>query len=176
MRNDIILFVKKGIFFGKKVSSIVLFIIVIGIIYVFFKMDIGIQDIINYSPDNVMLAAFFMIILYGLKSMTVVIPLPLLEVTSGLIFSFPIAVLVNSIGIMFCILIPHFIGLSFGKEKMDKLIETHQKLKIINEFNNSSSFFVCYFTRLVGIIPIDLLSLYFGASGISLKAMSLVAL
>ena len=63
-------------------------------------MDIGVEDIINYSPENVFLAAIVMIILYGLKSLTVVIPLPLLEVESGLIFSFPIAVIVNSIGIM----------------------------------------------------------------------------
>ena len=111
-----------------------------------------------------------MIILYGLKSLTVVIPLPLLEVESGLIFSFPIAVIVNSIGIMFCILIPHFIGLSFGKDKMDNFVNKHPKLKIISEFNSSSSFFICYFTRLVGILPIDLLSIYFGASGISLKS------
>lgn len=133
-------------------------------------MDIGVEDIINYSPENVFLAAIVMIILYGLKSLTVVIPLPLLEVESGLIFSFPIAVIVNSIGIMFCILIPHFIGLSFGKDKMDNFVNKHPKLKIISEFNSSSSFFICYFTRLVGILPIDLLSIYFGASGISLKS------
>ena len=133
-------------------------------------MDIGVEDIINYSPENVFLAAIVMIILYGLKSLTVVIPLPLLEVESGLIFSFPIAVIVNSIGIMFCILIPHFIGLSFGKDKMDNFVNKHPKLKIISEFNSSSSFFNCYFTRLVGILPIDLLSIYFGASGISLKS------
>lgn len=133
-------------------------------------MDIGVEDIINYSPENVFLAAIVMIILYGLKSLTVVIPLPLLEVASGLIFSFPIAVIVNSIGIMFCILIPHFIGLSFGKDKMDNFVNKHPKLKIISEFNSSSSFFICYFTRLVGILPIDLLSIYFGASGISLKS------
>ena len=133
-------------------------------------MDIGVEDIIYYSPENVFLAAIVMIILYGLKSLTVVIPLPLLEVESGLIFSFPIAVIVNSIGIMFCILIPHFIGLSFGKDKMDNFVNKHPKLKIISEFNSSSSFFICYFTRLVGILPIDLLSIYFGASGISLKS------
>ena len=133
-------------------------------------MDIGVEDIINYSPENVFLAAIVMIILYGLKSLTVVIPLPLLEVASGLIFSFPIAVIVNSIGIMFCILIPHFIGLSFGKDKMDNFVNKHPKLKIISEFNSSSFFFICYFTRLVGILPIDLLSIYFGASGISLKS------
>lgn len=154
----------------KKISGILLSVLVIGIIYIFFSMDIGVEDIINYSPENVFLAAIVMIILYGLKSLTVVIPLPLLEVASGLIFSFPIAVIVNSIGIMFCILIPHFIGLSFGKDKMDNFVNKHPKLKIISEFNSSSSFFICYFTRLVGILPIDLLSIYFGASGISLKS------
>ena len=154
----------------KKISGILLSVLVIGIIYIFFSMDIGVEDIINYSPENVFLAAIVMIILYGLKSLTVVIPLPLLEVESGLIFSFPIAVIVNSIGIMFCILIPHFIGLSFGKDKMDNFVNKHPKLKIISEFNSSSSFFICYFTRLVGILPIDLLSIYFGASGISLKS------
>lgn len=154
----------------KKISGILLSVLVIGIIYIFFSMDIGVEDLINYSPENVFLAAIVMIILYGLKSLTVVIPLPLLEVASGLIFSFPIAVIVNSIGIMFCILIPHFIGLSFGKDKMDNFVNKHPKLKIISEFNSSSSFFICYFTRLVGILPIDLLSIYFGASGISLKS------
>lgn len=154
----------------KKISGILLGVLVIGIIYIFFSMDIGVEDIINYSPENVFFAALVMVILYGLKSLTVVIPLPLLEVASGLIFSFPIAIIVNSIGIMFCILIPHFIGLSFGKDKMDKFVNKHPKLKIINEFNDSSSFFVCYFTRLVGFLPIDLLSIYFGASGISLKS------
>lgn len=154
----------------KIISGILLSVLVIGIIYIFFSMDIGVEDIINYSPENVFLAAIVMIILYGLKSLTVVIPLPLLEVASGLIFSFPIAVIVNSIGIMFCILIPHFIGLSFGKDKMDNFVNKHPKLKIISEFNSSSSFFICYFTRLVGILPIDLLSIYFGASGISLKS------
>ena len=53
---------------------------------------------------------------------------------------------------------------------MDNFVNKHPKLKIISEFNSSSSFFICYFTRLVGILPIDLLSIYFGASGISLKS------
>ena len=155
---------------AKKISDILLGVFVLIIIYVFFSMDIGLEDIINFTPENVFGAALMMVVFYGLKSLTVVIPLPLLEVASGLIFSLPVAIAVNSIGIMFCILIPHFVGRSFGKEKIDKLVEKHPRLNIVKEMDRSSSFFICYLTRLAGIIPIDLLSLYFGASGVSLKS------
>ena len=99
---------------AKKISGILLGVFVLIIIYVFFSMDIGLEDIINFTPENVFGAALMMVVFYGLKSLTVVIPLPLLEVASGLIFSLPVAIAVNSIGIMFCILIPHFVGRSFG--------------------------------------------------------------
>ena len=155
---------------AKKISGILLGVFVLFIIYIFFSMDIGLEDIINFTPENVFMAALMMVVFYILKSLTVVIPLPLLEIASGLIFTLPVAIVVNAIGIMFCILVPHFVGRSFGKEKIDSLVEKHPKLNIVKEMNSSSSFFICYFTRLVGIIPIDLLSLYFGASGVSLKS------
>ncbi|MGN1405588.1 MAG: TVP38/TMEM64 family protein, partial [Erysipelotrichaceae bacterium] len=154
---------------AKKISGILFGVFVLFIIYIFFSVNIGLEDIINFTPENVFMAALMMVVFYGLKSLTVVIPLPLLEIASGLIFSLPVAIIVNATGIMFCILIPHFVGRSFGKDKIDSLIEKHPKLNIVKEMN-TSSFFICYFTRLVGVIPIDLLSLYFGASGVSLKS------
>ncbi|MGN1405587.1 MAG: TVP38/TMEM64 family protein, partial [Erysipelotrichaceae bacterium] len=121
----------------------------------------------NYTPDNVILAALFIIAIYGVKSMTVVFPLALIEMASGLLFRLPIALVVNVSGLMLCIYIPHKLGRFLGSDRIDELIKKYPKFGYIVQKEKDNSFFICYFTRVVGCLPGDLLSAYFGASGVS---------
>ena len=68
------------------------------------------QQIFEYSPENPYLAAAFLVLLYALKSLSVVFPLLVLYLAGGLLFSAPVALAVNMLGTAVCLSLPYWVG------------------------------------------------------------------
>ena len=107
-----------------------------------------------------------MFLLFAIKSVSVVIYGGLLYASSGIMFSLPVAILVNTIGTVIMVSIPFFIGKRAGKDTMNKLVAKNPKLEVLREAPSKNELFVSIFVRLVGMLPGDLVSMYLGASGV----------
>ncbi|MBQ9986877.1 MAG: VTT domain-containing protein [Erysipelotrichales bacterium] len=147
-----------------------------GIIWVVFILlclvnrdKFTVENIINYTPNNTLLAILVMLLLFSIKSVSVVIYGGLLYVASGIMFPFPVALLVNSIGTILMISIPFMIGKRAGKSILDRLIQKNHKLVVLRNISNKNEVFVAFFVRIIGMLPGDLVSMYMGASGINYK-------
>ena len=124
---------------------------------------LSVYTIIKYTPKDPILAAIVILFLYALKSLTVVFPLAILYLASGIIFPTWIAILINILGLAITFNIPYWIGRYFGDEAIEEIYNRFPKMKEVTKYQNSNAFFACFITRIVGFLPGDIVSIYFGA-------------
>ena len=124
---------------------------------------LSVYAIIKYTPKDPILAAIVILFLYALKSLTVVFPLAILYLASGIIFPTWIAILINILGLAITFTIPYWIGRHFGDEAIEEIYTRFPKVKEVTKYQNSNAFFACFITRIVGFLPGDIVSIYFGA-------------
>lgn len=124
---------------------------------------LSVHTIIKYTPKDPILAAIVILLLYALKSLTVVFPLAILFLANGIIFPTWIAILINIIGLAITNTIPYWIGRYFGDEAIEEIYNRFPKVKEVTKYQNSNVFFTCFITRIIGFLPGDIVSIYFGA-------------
>ena len=128
------------------------------------REKISAEGIVGLVPQNSWLSALVLFGLFAVKSVSVVIYSGILYAASGILFSLPVAILVNIIGTVIMVTIPYLIGRKAGTPLMEHLIEKNPKLKIIRDFPNQNDLFISFWVRIVGCLPGDLVCMYFGAS------------
>ncbi|MDO5323460.1 MAG: VTT domain-containing protein [Clostridia bacterium] len=123
--------------------------------------------LMNYMPQNRWVAALVLWCLFALKSLFVVFPVVVLFTLSGVLFSLPLALLINSVGICITVTLPYLIGKRHGRVLIDALSEKYPKIADLQQMQRHHDFFFVYLSRAVGFFPCDVVSSYMGASGIS---------
>ena len=149
------------------ITAIVLMGIVFALIVKKSKEPLSVNTILKYTPENAILAAGILLVLFALKSLTVVFPLSILYLASGILFRPMSAVLVSTMGLAITITIPYWIGKYSGKQTVQKICEKYPKAEQIAKYQETNVFFSCFITRIVGFLPGDIVSIYFGACNIA---------
>lgn len=135
------------------------------ILYFIFGEKVTVDELLNFAPNNMFLAILFLIALYAFKSLAVFFPLIILNILGGFMFSAPVALLVNTVGITVDLIIPYFIGKASGQEKANSILNKHPKLKKIVDRQHKNSFFLSFLLRSISVLPGDAISMFSGASG-----------
>lgn len=159
---------KKSTVFLKRLLQIAP-LIMIGIcvlIYFTFFRGVTVEDILEFTPENLVLAAFVMVGLFALKSLSMFFPMLILIAATGSIFpSFIPAILVNSIGVAVMLLIPYAIGRFAEKDFVQGLINKNKNADKLHEIKAENELFIAYFLRVINILPCDLVSMFLGSTG-----------
>lgn len=134
-----------------------------------YKDEITVERIVDFTPENPVLAAVIMLLLFALKSVTVFVYGGILYAANGILFPLPIAIAMNLAGTVVMTSIPFFIGKKAGTGALTQLVQKNPKLEILRDMPNKDELFVSFFVRIVGILPGDLVGMYLGASGIRYK-------
>ena len=145
------------------IAAIVLMGIVFTVIVKKSSEALSVNTILRYTPENAMLAAGIVLLLFALKSLTVVFPLSILYLASGIIFQPVIAVLISTVGLAITITIPYWIGKYSGKQIVQEICQKYPKAGMVAKYQETNTFFACFITRIVGFLPGDIVSIYFGA-------------
>ena len=124
---------------------------------------LSVNTILRYTPQNTILAAGIIFSFFALKSLTVVFPLSILYLASGILFRPWAAVLISTTGLAITITIPYWIGRYSGKQTVQEICRKYPKAEQIAKYQETNTFFACFITRIVGFLPCDIMSLYFGA-------------
>ena len=125
--------------------------------------ELSVETVLKYTPKNIYLAIVTLFLFFALKSLTIVLPLSALYLASGILFSPLIAILVSMGGLAITLTIPYLIGHFSGKDVVQKIQKKYPKTERIMEYQQRNTFFACFITRIVGVLPGDIVSLYFGA-------------
>ncbi len=123
----------------------------------------SVDEVLRYSPANPALAAMTMLLLFALKSVSIVIYCGILYAADGILFPLPVAILLNIIGTAIMVTIPYFIGRQSGKDLSQKILSRFPKAGLIKAFRDKNDFIFTLVARSIGFLPCDIVSLYFGA-------------
>lgn len=144
----------------------------VGLLFIFcviYRDKITAAEITKLTPANQVTAALMMLLLFGVKSFCIFIYCGILYAASGMIFPLPIAFAVNICGTVIMTSIPYWFGRKTDMHYMDELIGKYPKMAFLKAAQGKDSFFLSFITRIVGILPSDLVSAFFGASTIPYK-------
>lgn len=125
--------------------------------------DVEAADILQWPPSNPFLAALFLIALYAAKSMSVFFPLVVLYLAGGLLFPLPVSLAVNLAGMAACVSVPYLVGRFSAAESVDRLREKYPKLEKLERVQQDNHFLFVLIARALGVLPGDVVSLYFGS-------------
>ena len=124
--------------------------------------ELSVDTVLSYTPKMPLLAALFLLLLYALKSLSLTLPILLLDTVCGVLFPLPVAILVATLGTAITLTIPYFIGRGAGPDMTEKLQQKHPRLRELREMRSRNELFLAFLIRIVGILPCDVVSLYLG--------------
>ena len=130
---------------------------------------ISVEGIVNLVPKDSILSVAVMLILFAVKGVAVFIYGSILYAASGILFSLPVAIVVNTVGTIIMTTIPFYIGKKAGSKMIDSILKKNRKLELLRDTQNKNEFLVSFFLRMVGLLPADLVAMYLGASGMRYK-------
>ncbi|MCM1188570.1 MAG: VTT domain-containing protein [bacterium] len=125
--------------------------------------EITVQSVLDYTPEDPLAAAFVILLLYALKSISFVFPIAVLQIATGHLFRTPIALLVNFLGRAITITIPYWVGRFSGSGMVDSLLKKYPKLQKAYSRQGQNPFFISFLLRTFCFLPGDAVSLYLGA-------------
>lgn len=132
--------------------------------FFFTRKNLTVEGLLQYSPENVYLAAAMMLLLYAGKSMSVIFPMMVIQIACGHLFSLPTALFINLIGMIIILALPYWLGYFSGRDFLASLMAQHPKLSLAVEYQQQDCLFVTFFLRIISILPGDIVSMYFGAT------------
>lgn len=124
--------------------------------------ELTIDTILSFMPDSIVLSSLVLILIYILKSLSVVFPLIVLQVAAGIIFPWWLALILNTIGTAAAYTVPYYIGRICGASSAEHLMQKYPKLHSIVAMQRKSDWFPSFILRSVSCLPGDIVSMYLG--------------
>ncbi len=135
------------------------------LIYFLFFRGVTVENILEFTPENLWLAAIVMVGLFALKSLSMFFPMLILIVASGSIFpNIFCALFVNGLGVIVMLSIPYAIGHFAEREFVTNLINKNKNADKLREIKADNEIFIAYFLRVINILPCDLVSMFLGST------------
>lgn len=125
--------------------------------------EITVEAVISYTPEAPLAAAFVILLLYALKSMSFVFPVAVLQIATGHLFRTPAALLINFSGRAITLTIPYLAGRFSGADTVKKLTGKYPGLDEICSRQGQNPLFISFMLRTFVFLPGDAVSLYLGA-------------
>ena len=146
----------------KYIAPVIVLILAAG--YLLTRQDISVESILAFTPDHPAGAAVIVLLLYALKSVTIFIPLIVLEIAVGHLFPMWTALVLNLTGIVIDLTIPYWIGRSAGMNAIQKLTQKYPRFGEIIGKQQDNEGVLCFFLRIISCLPGDLVTMYMGAT------------
>ena len=117
----------------------------------------------SHLPQQPVPAALAVLLLYACKTVSMVFPLKLLQLAAGALFPRRLAVLVNLGGTAVSAAVGYRIGRFIGRDAAAKYVNENPRLAALLAEQNSNTLRFSFFLRSLVFLPLDAVSLYFGA-------------
>lgn len=130
-----------------------------------FRRFMTTEAISRASPKQMWLAAGFLLVLYGVKSVSFCFPMSALTAAGGLLFPYPAALAVNLTGTAVAQILPFLLGRR-NRQRAAALLTRFPKVERLLAGEQDHAGLLVFLLRLAGASPGDLVSLALGAAGI----------
>ena len=127
------------------------------------RNEFTLEEVLNYTPESPLLAFGVLMLLFVLKSLTVVFYSGVLYGASGVLFPLPAAIAVNICGTLVMALVSYFLARGLGANRADELREKYPKLRSFEKMRSRNNFAFVVVLRCVNVVNFDVGSMYCGA-------------
>lgn len=145
-----------------------MFLMILGMYY--YNKQYGlfkVENIFDFTPTNLWIAALFFLVMYAMKPITLIIPLWALQVSCAMFFSPTEALIINTVGVALSLVIAYFLGFYLGKNRVQDMYEKLKKKKSMDDLTEDSQFFYVFIIRIIGIISMDVTGMVMGSMKIN---------
>lgn len=133
------------------------------IVYILNRDSLTAESISGVAPENAALAVLFILFIAALKSVSVFFPFFIVEVISTLLFPKGIAIIINIAAICVSFLTAYAVGRLSGSGMIEKLRKKYEKFNDFQGMIEKNKVFAVFALRIIGILPMDTVSMYLGA-------------
>ena len=140
-----------------------LFMLLMFFLFLRYRNLIHVESILRLAPDSLWATAIMLLLFYVVKSLTFVFPVVILQLSAGLLFPLPIALLLNLLGTAIGVSIPFWIGRFSGGNMVQRQMDKHPKLRRLTELYRGRELFFSYLVRVASGLAMDVASLLLGA-------------
>lgn len=135
-------------------------------VLLFLSSDLTLEAVLARAPHNRLTLAVVFWLLYAAKGATMFFPLLVLQAAAGFLFPLPAALGVNFLGMVIDLTVPYLMGRRAGQKLVDKILARYPKFEIFLEKQQDHAFFLNFLLRVFSCLPGDVVTLYFGATGV----------
>jgi len=122
------------------------------------------ENLAAMTPENPVAAGIVLVLLYACKSVVIFFPIKVLQLSAGILFSLPMALLVNFAGCALSVCVGYAMGRLLGADAVQKLTQKNRRLSVLLSFQNGGILVFSLFLRFLIFLPLETVSMYFGAS------------
>ncbi len=151
----------------KRWTILILLLLAFALLYFHNTCGITAEQILNWQPENLILAAVALLCLFAVKSVLVFIPIMLPQILVGHIYARETAIFVNLLGLIVVMSVPYLIGKYLGTSRIEKLMEKYPKVKALLKVQDDNEMAFCFMLRACCVPPADIVTMYLGASGMT---------
>lgn len=152
----------------KKYVPMAMIILGLGFYFIVGR-NLTIIDLLNYTPRNIYLGVISILLMYLLKSVSIIFPIVSLFILSGIIFNPLLSILVNIVGIIISYTYGYILGYFSGEDLNKYLMAKYPKLKDVDSLIVKNQWFFTFLIRTVGVLPMDIVSIFLGFIKIKYK-------
>lgn len=147
---------------AKYIVIVICLLLMVG--YLIGNHAVSVETLLAFTPEDPLKAAVMILLLYALKSATIFFPLIVLEIAVGHLFSPWAAMAINFAGMLIILTVPYLIGKAAGIDAIQKLIKKYPRFGSFIGKQQDSAFFLCFFLRIISVLPGDVVTMYLGAT------------
>lgn len=137
----------------------VLCAIVVGSLLLSGKLSV--DGVLGFADENKLLMALIILALFAVKGVSGALMYNAIVMASGLAFSFPLALLLNSVGTLLCLTISYWIGRNTKTETLETLLEKHPKVNRYFTECRDFDFLFSFLLHAIGL-SMEVLGVMFG--------------
>lgn len=134
-----------------------------AVVYFTSLRDLSVEELIEYTPEEPVLAAVVICLMYALKSLSFFFPMAVLAALSGAVLPVYMAVPVNLAGIIIMATLPFLVGRYAEADLVDGLSEKYSKLDTVRNLGTNHTFISAFFLRIICCMPYDAVSMVMGS-------------
>lgn len=161
---------------AMKILPLIFVLALIAVAFIIYQ-HVQIDKLDEFIHKNLLMGILVVMGLYAVKSMTVVLPVPVLYIAVGTLFpNVAIAAAVNTLGLIAELTVPYALGRLAGQDLHRYILEKYPKARGFADYKDRHNFFMIYMMRLIGIFSADLTSMMMGSSKLPFKSYLLGSL
>lgn len=132
------------------------------LLFVHANGKLSVQELLRYQPESKLLAALALLGLFLLKSVDFLMYSGLLFAISGIVFSLPAAIGLNTVGILIMSAVPYFAGKSLGSPVLKQIGAKYPRFREIEKMHEGGTFVMTFLFHALGL-PTTAVGMYMGA-------------